>query len=108
MNAIKKFLSALLILTPATAFAHDDAEWIMNNPTTAHCCGPEDCEELQDGTVVQTKKGYRIILRHRTYHVPYGSPAVHPSINAKWWICVVHGDTMMEDDFKCLFAPAGG
>lgn len=47
------------------ARAHGDAAWIMENPETRACCGPQDCGPLRvyGGTVEESAPGeYRVTL----------------------------------------------
>ena len=103
-----KFLIAFFLVLPFSALAHDDAEWIMKSPSFAYCCGPQDCEKLPDGAVVQSQDGFRVILSNRTFVVPYQSPHLHKSIDGDYWLCT-NEDRESETfgQYKCLFVPAG-
>jgi hypothetical protein len=57
--AIGLLTGALLGSFGREAAAHGDASWIMENPETRVCCGPQDCGPLRiyDGTAEEISTG---------------------------------------------------
>ena len=97
---IRALLIAALLLPGQIVMAHGDAWWIMADPSTAYCCGPQDCAPVQPGEIVRIPGGWR--------HVPTGtvlgdeSASVYRrSIDAQAWRCIFNGT------LRCLFLPTG-
>ena len=92
-------VATLLILAAAQAWPHGLANWIMDDPRTAFCCGPIDCAVAASGEIIRVRGGW--------LHVPTesfiedGSPFLFQSIDSQTWRCV-RGDFM-----RCLFLPVG-
>jgi hypothetical protein len=91
--------SAALALVSPVAFAHGDAEWIMENPATKYCCGPNDCARLAAGAVTADGDGW--IFEGRRF-AP-GDRNVHQSRDADFWACRYPGG-----DVRCFFYPPPG
>lgn len=84
---------------PYPAWGHDSASWIMENPATSWCCGPEDCESLPDDAVAITAEGALVKSTQET--IPYWQ--LKESIDGRWWRCRhPSGNT------RCLFRPPFG
>jgi len=86
-------------LGSSPALAHGDYDWInkggYRNSSGEHCCGKDDCFEVEPSRVLQTPHGYS--LPDHNVDVP-GEKAI-PSEDGKFWICKV-GTRM-----RCFFAP---
>jgi len=99
------FLPLLLVLGAAPVMAHDwvkvdgtkvSARWIMNNPLTSYCCGPEDCEPVP-GRVTYTPAGWAV--RGLKGSVKMGD--TYPSIDGQPWACRY----VQTNRIRCLFLP---
>jgi len=82
------------------AYAHGAAGWIMADPLTRHCCGPQDCRPLHDGEArfdgaTWTVNG-RAVPPANIY--PTG-----PDGGASYWACF-RLPALVEP--RCLFIPA--
>jgi hypothetical protein len=84
--------------TPARA--HGDAAWIMANPLTRHCCGPDDCREIPAEHVRLVGEIYFVDDPPLAWNSNYGTYA---SINSNYWACVTPDGRV-----KCFFAPVMG
>jgi hypothetical protein len=91
--------SAVFTAIAAPALAHGEAEWIMANPTTRHCCGPQDCRPLADHEISQRDgawyvNGYAVTPR-----------LVYPATDGtgRFWACF---QTPALVQPNCLFIPA--
>lgn len=90
-------IAVAVMLAAATcgmALAHGDASWIMLNPSTAHCCGPDDCAPVDDALVTQQGDGW--VFEGKLYRP--GDPNVHPSINGRFWAC-----RFPSGEIRCFF-----
>lgn len=85
----------------ASAWAHGDAAWIMENPQTLHCCGPHDCEALPDGAVKEVKDGFQIVATGEVIHWAEGR--LYTSVDEQYWWC--HYPSEGELRTRCLFVP---
>jgi len=86
MKALAIFASAVLLLCRAApAFAHGDATWIMINPKTRSCCGPNDCRRMEPGDVVRSGRGWTIVATGE--HVEGVTSKLRDSIDDHFWIC---------------------
>jgi hypothetical protein len=80
----------LSAFSPA-ARAHGDAAWIMENPsyvtgTGSHCCGPNDCERVPNGAVVEKAPGKWLVKpTGQTFH--QSDKGVYPSKRGSFWWC---------------------
>lgn len=98
-------LLPLLFLAATPALAHDwvkpdgtkvSATWIMKDPNTSWCCGPQDCEPVP-GRVAFTGAGWTVrgikgtVPINRTFR----------SIDGQPWACR-HVST---NAIRCLFLP---
>lgn len=93
-------------------FAHDAADWIQRggyrNTAGELCCGKRDCDELEDGRVAITNRGYRVTLTQESpigiavyyEYVPFNE--AQPSPDGRYWRCQWGGVR------KCFFAPPQG
>ena len=91
-------IAALLILAAVQApWPHGLANWIMDDPQTRWCCGPQDCAVAEPGEVVRLFGGW--------LHVPPGLVLLdregghYVSIDSQVWRCVGVGV------FRCIFLP---
>lgn len=91
---------AIICLVPTLAWAHGDAQWIMDDPKTSYCCGVIDCWKEPEGAVMPAKGGYRITDTGQFF--PFGHPDVHPSKDGDYWTC---RPPHMGGAVKCLFVP---
>lgn len=76
-----------------------DANWIMDNPLTAYCCGPEDCEPVP-GRVRYTAAGWTVRGLKGTIRMD----KTYPSIDGRPWACRYTVDNTL----RCLFLPRAG
>ena len=117
MRTISLLGAAFLVLATA-ALAHDqwgNPNWIANGHFTSpidgsHCCGVNDCVELDDGIVHPNGVGYdvngmaKVIMGARTTSfminetVPYREAQV--SRDGKYWRC-----HKPDRSRRCFFAP---
>ena len=89
----------LLLWMIAEARGHGLADWIMADPRTYYCCGPEECEVAAPGEIIRVDGGW---LHKPTGTVlPEGSPHIHPSVDSQTWRCVRF------ERLICLFLPVG-
>jgi hypothetical protein len=93
-------LAGVQLLLPVAAAAHGEFAWIMSNPATWHCCGPDDCRPLEPGEL--TSEGGRFFISGVA--VPDG--AVYPSRDpaGRSWGCFSDPPTMTQP--RCAF-PGG-
>lgn len=91
------------VLVTSAAFAHGDAQWIMDDPKTRFCCGPSDCERAPLGAVRPIKGGWEIVSTGQRFMD--GAADLHPSKDNDFWWCRPESIKPLA---KCLFAPAGG
>jgi hypothetical protein len=108
---MKRLLSAsfaliVLFLAPASAFAHDGYEWIMNEPRYVdrvgiHCCST-DCFPAaaarfsEDGGGIVFDGTERLSLQERGI---YWSSEPHPPQAQRWWVC------RRQNKLRCIFRP---
>ena len=107
MKTSAMFVLAVLLLCKAVpAFAHGDATWIMNNPKTRSCCGPNDCRKMDPGEVVRSGLGWTIVATGE--HVEGVTSKLRESIDDHFWVCRNDGPTGPGTaDLRCLFVPHG-
>ena len=86
--ALGLLVAGLLLLLALGVRAHGDAAWIMADPATRWCCGPQDCFELQ--TVASTAAGWEFAspVNGEKTVVTYRFPNRYPSINEHFWVCM--------------------
>lgn len=84
-----------------TVAAHGDAAWIMANPATSYCCGPNDCVRLPKSSIKILASGFGVMINGQEMVVPYGKEL--PSIDDDYWACVPPGGSL-----RCFFAPPLG
>lgn len=115
------------------AEAHGDADWIMDNPDTRFCCGPNDCfrapSSQTPGVAVERAEGGGYIVRAKGkewFFAEIGEPdpkngtvRTFFSIDTQYWLCWVPGEdprgagpvnpyNMRNAHPNCLFVPALG
>lgn len=96
----------LLIAGTFAALAHDDAQWIMESPEYAWCCGPEDCRILEVTEVEQMSDGKWFVngkAVNNIYKVPMDLPG--DGYN-RYWACFQNPNQPNEYP-NCLFIPQG-
>lgn len=107
-------------LSPSPSLAHGEANWIMENPATVHCCGPEDCGWIDSSAVHFDGTNYIIppgTIQHNDgkdrvlpgYTIPYAK--AKSSNNHHYWICLnLYGDAKQRALMKlrCFFSPPSG
>ena len=105
MRALVIFAFAvLLVCRAAPAWAHGDATWIMNNPKTRSCCGPNDCRRMDPGEVVRSGRGWTIVATGE--HVEGVTSKLRESIDDHFWVCRNDGPNGPGTaDLRCLFVP---
>jgi hypothetical protein len=91
--------SVISIAIAAPAGAHGEAEWIMANPTTRHCCGPQDCRPLADHEVSQRDGTWYVNGHAVTPRLVY--PATDGT--GRFWACFQMPALVQP---HCLFIPA--
>lgn len=95
------FAALLTMILAVPVRAHGDASWIMQNPDTSWCCGPQDCHAYPVKDVKITKAGYLFGPTGET--VPYAQAKT--SIDDQYWACRYDDG---EGEIRCFFAPARG
>lgn len=97
-----------MIAQPHTAQAHGAAAWVMQNPETSYCCGPQDCEMLPDGQVQRVSDGYLVqVPNGEPDLIPDGDARIHWSIDEHYWICR-YQKGWQAGHARCLFPPTLG
>jgi hypothetical protein len=100
---IPKWIIAVLVFgAVAPALAHDDAEWIMQEPryrdaSGIHCCGPKDCGVAPKDSVIRVRDGWKVVATDRVFHDR--DPDLYVSKDEQIWLCNRHGLD------RCLFTP---
>ena len=84
-----------------SAGSHGDAAWIMQNPATSYCCGPNDCQRVPKDAVRTVGQGYMVSFGTGSMVVPFERTFV--SIDDDFWACIPPGGNL-----KCFFAPPLG
>jgi hypothetical protein len=92
---------AVSMIVARSANSHGDAAWIMQNPSTAYCCGPNDCTRLPKDTVRAVTQGYLVTFGGAPVVVPFEKTL--KSADDDFWACIPPGGAM-----KCFFAPPLG
>jgi len=72
----------------------------MADPATRHCCGPQDCHEIDKDRVRYAAGLYVVDGGAWVWAETRG---VYPSINANYWAC-----TLPDGAIRCFFAPVMG
>lgn len=90
---------SLWLVSAADAVAHGPYRWVMENPATAHCCGPQDCAPVDPGAV-RYRDG-RWFVRGRP--VPEGDVHLSGAPDARYHACFFDPPAMTEP--RCLFIP---
>jgi hypothetical protein len=106
-------LTAALIAAGSTvALAHGAANWIMNDPRTAHCCGPTDCHMEMANDVRPDGQGWLVVSTGQRF--TSDDPSVYPSIDGHYWTCRKYPNPMPQGNMwirvgkkqvACLFVP---
>lgn len=98
---------AALVGGAALAHAHGAASWIMEDPATKHCCGPDDCHMEMGKDIVPTKGGW--IVASSGQRIGVDDENVYPSIDANYWTCRkarnAREDMNGTPHVDCLFVP---
>ena len=83
----------------ADATAHGPYGWVMDNPVTAHCCGPQDCRPVSRQEVQYLRGRWFVNGR------PVPAEDVHLSgaTDARYHACFYDPPAMTEP--RCLFIP---
>ena len=97
-------IGVVALLTATGALAHDrwgNPNWIANGHFVSpidgsHCCGINDCVELQSEDVTETHGGYFIAKLNET--VPFRE--VQVSRDGQYWRC-----KKPDGSRRCFFAP---
>ena len=100
------FASIALLLLPATAFAHDGYEWIMQEPRYVdrigiHCCST-DCFPADPARFYEDGGGIIFDGNERLSHQErgiYWSREPDPPASQRWWVCRRH------NKLRCIFRP---
>ena len=94
-------LSLFVVWSSATPHGH--AFWIMADPDTRWCCGPQDCFELR--TVERTRAGWAFVspVDGSAVVVPYNFKARYASNNEHYWACFMPGGSV-----RCFFTSPEG
>ena len=86
-----------------------DARWIMKNPKTRYCCGPQDCMPVT-GRVVYTPQGWRV--RGWKGYLKVDSADVRKSPDGRPWACYRPSNPYLGESggkyIRCLWLPGGG
>lgn len=76
----------ILVLNPLV-LAHDDADWIRQNPDTSYCCGPSDCHRIPDTDIIALPNGgWRYVPTGEEFRKK--DTNVHRSIDGNFWRCI--------------------
>ena len=102
---MRKLLAPLAVMAPLVALAHDDASWIMVEPSYRdaagiHCCSPSDCAVAPPGAVTRTLDGWRVNATGRLFRD--GDRDLYDSIDGQIWLCHRDGRD------RCMFVPVAG
>ena len=105
MKALAVFALAFLPLCKSTpSLAHGDATWIMLDPKTRNCCGPDDCRRMEPGEVIQSGRGWTVVATGE--HVEGITTRLRDSIDDHFWICRNDGPNGPGTaDLRCLLVP---
>ncbi len=95
-----RLAAAAIMLVPAAAWPHGDAEWIQRDVEWRWCCGPEDCRRAEPGEVVVTPSGF-LIRRTNQVFVEGMRGLYHHRQDQDFWLCIRGGAVI------CLFVPEG-
>jgi hypothetical protein len=96
--------TALFMLLPMAVQAHGDAAWIMADPVTNHCCGPQDCTPIAREEVRRNRDGWLLVGTGEFFRD--GAPEVYPSVDRRFWRCT--GSAGFKPFTRCLFVPLEG
>ena len=101
MVLLRLALASALLLIPAGALAHRDADWIRKGKEYGWCCGPKDCERAPPGAVL-AENGVYVIPSTRQSFAFRGRPEdrIFPSIDTDYWWCLYP-----DGRIRCLFVP---
>jgi hypothetical protein len=90
------------------AQAHGAAAWIMQNPETRYCCGPQDCEMLPNSQVKRVSGGYLVQVPNGELElIKDGDWRIHWSIDEHYWICRYQSGLEI-GHARCFFPPTIG
>jgi hypothetical protein len=103
---VASMLLAVALTLPA--FAHGDASWIMQNPKTRSCCGPDDCRRMAPSEVIEEGAGWTVVATGE--HLEGVTTRLRDSIDGDFWICRYHGPdgTPGTGEIRCLLVPRAG
>jgi len=97
-------LGVVLVCRAVPASAHGDASWIMLDPKTRTCCGPDDCRRMEPGEVVASGRGWTVVATGE--HVEGITTRLRDSIDDSFWICRNDGPNGPGTaDLRCLLVP---
>jgi len=105
---------AFLVMIARPASAHGDAQWIIDNPATYYCCGPQDCTVIPASIVKPIAGGYTVFWNGKWWPFQrdgkdkFSERRVWPSERASWWMCVKldrDNPGIENGDPRCLFEP---
>ena len=86
------------------ALAHGDASWIMEDPKTRNCCGPDDCRRMADDEVIADRGGWTVVATGE--HVVGITTKLRDSIDNHFWICRNYGPNGPgTGELRCLLVP---
>lgn len=91
-------LAAFFVSAPPVA-AHGPYGWVMDNPLTAYCCGPEDCKPVAAREVRYLRGRWFVNGRP----VPAGNVHLSGAPDAHYHACFADPPAMTEP--RCLFIP---
>ena len=99
---MKAFAAAALLLT----LTHGDADWITQNTKTKYCCGPRDCQVIED--VRYSPSGWIFMNPHTNIpeNVPFDYNHRYTSIDDQYWACFNLGPE--SKPIRCFFTPNPG
>jgi hypothetical protein len=69
---MRAILACLVLVLSSAAWAHGEFAWIMAKPYKGldgyiHCCGPADCDYVEDADIELTRAGYVLTYKGRQY-----------------------------------------
>jgi hypothetical protein len=103
---------AVGLLLSTSAYPHDDAHWIEQNPSYIsedgkHCCGPGDCMRFGKDYFRQDDDAIYFLPTMQKFRL--NGPGVHQSQTEDWWACLpgvgARGLPIPPPSAICIFVP---
>jgi hypothetical protein len=100
--------AALAFLFIVVAYAHGVEQWIadqqLSDPVLrTYCCGPSDCQQLSNGTVIETEGGYLVpVVQGREFVAAKRALPFAP--DGHYHACYRYDDAQ-HNTVRCLIVP---